>query len=125
MSLINYFIYLHVVAMESIISFFYPWKSVSLVILKKNECFSYVQTNAVLSFKCFIEKLTLMRLAFSKVPSFAWNQIVFVRYLRMHPCSHLSSRGLFSKITEPDLNIKRVERVLESYANPRLRLGFV
>lgn len=79
MSLLNYFIYLHVVAMESIISFFYPCKSVSLVILKKTECFSYVQTNAVLSFKCFVEKLTFMRLAFSKVPSFVWNQIFFYK----------------------------------------------
>ena len=111
--------------MKSIISFFDPCKSVSLVTLKKNECFSYVQTNAVLSFKCFVEKLTLMRLAFSKVPSFAWNQIFFVRYLRMHACSHLSSRGLVSQITEPDLNIKKVERILESCANPRLCLGFV
>ena len=51
--------------------------------------------------------------------------IFFIRYLRMHACSHLSSRRLFSKITEPDLNIERVERILESYANPRLRLGFV
>ena len=86
----------------------------------------YVHTNAVLNFKRFVEQRKLMRLAFSKVPSCFWNQVIlFIRYLRLYLCCHLSSRGLFSIITEPDLNIEGVERILENYANPRLRLGFV